>query len=96
MGRSRSIPSVTAVLAALVAMAGIFDATRAAEFRFVAESVGDGRAIWTPNDVTIHKGTDLADGLIFVLDNPTDRTHAFAVYGLFEEVTGGRDDQRLR
>jgi hypothetical protein len=80
---------VTAVLAALVAISFI-DASRAAEFRFVAESVGDGRAVWVPNDVVIHKKTDLQGGLWFVLDNPTDRTHAFAAYGLFEEIPGER------
>jgi len=78
-------------LAALV-LVGLPDPIRAAEFRFVAESVGDGRAIWVPNDVTIHKRTDILDGLVFVLDNPTDRTHAFAAYGLFEEVMGAQGE----
>lgn len=91
MSRPLSILSVVMVaVAALVAGVGSFDETRAAEFRFVAESVGDGRAIWMPKDVVIHKRTELQDGLVFVLENPTDRTHAFAAHGLFEEVMGGK------
>lgn len=84
--------SIAVALPALVAVAGSPDAARAAEFRFAAESVGDGRAVWVPNDVVIHRKTDLQDGLAFVLDNPTDRTHAFAAYGLFEEVMGAQGD----
>lgn len=89
MSRPLSILSVVMVaVAALVAGVGSFDAARAAEFHFVAESVGDGRALWVPQEVVIHKSTEMQDGLVFVLENPTDRTHAFAAYGLFEEVMG--------
>lgn len=93
MSRPLSILSVVMVaVAALVAGVGSFEAARAAEFHFVAESLGDGRAIWTPKDVVIHKRTELQDGLVFVLENPTDRTHAFAAQGLFEEITGARGE----
>ncbi len=61
-------------------------ATGAAEFHFVAEDLGEKRAAWVPNEVVIHKSTELQDGLVFVLENPTDRTHAFAAHGLFEEI----------
>ncbi|MEK7237144.1 MAG: hypothetical protein AAB242_11005 [Nitrospirota bacterium] len=89
MSRFRSIPLVVMVaVAALVASVGAFDAARAAEFHFVAESVGDGRALWVPQEVLIHRSTEMQDRLVFVLENPTDRTHAFAAYGLFEEVMG--------
>ena len=82
------LPGVVAAAAVLVAGVGPFDGTGAAEFHFVAESLGDGRAIWAPKDVVIHKRTQIQDGLVFVLENPTDRTHAFAAYGLFEEMGG--------
>lgn len=93
MSRPLSILSVIVVAAAaLVAGVGSFDATRAAEFHFVSESLGDGRAIWLPREVAIHKRTELQDGLVFVLENPTDRTHAFAAYGLFEEIMGAHGE----
>lgn len=43
-------------------------------------------------EVGIHRTTGMQDGLVFVLENPTDRTHAFAAYGLFEEITGAHGD----
>lgn len=67
-------------------------ATGAAEFHFVAEDLGEKRAAWVPNEVVIHKSTELQDGLVFVLENPTDRTHAFAAHGLFEEVMGANGE----
>lgn len=93
MNRALFILSVVMVaVAALVAGVGWFDTAGAAEFHFVAQDVGDGRAIWVPKNVVIHKRTELQDGLVFVLENPTDRTHAFAAYGLFEEVMGAKGE----
>jgi hypothetical protein len=72
----------------------------------VVQDVGEKRAVWVPQEVVIHRSTEMQDGLVFVLENPTDRTHAFAAYGLFEEimgaggeltrkaVTGQRDDRK--
>ncbi|MEK7301171.1 MAG: hypothetical protein AAB072_08720, partial [Nitrospirota bacterium] len=45
-------------------------------------------ALGVPQEVVIHRSTEMQEGLVFVLENPTDRTHAFAAVGLFEEVTG--------
>ena len=91
MRRPRSILSVVMMaVAALVTGVGSFDVARAAEFHFVAERLGDGRAVWVPKDVAIHKKTEIQDGLVFVLENPTDRTHAFAAHGLFEEIMGAQ------
>lgn len=61
---------------------------RAAEFHFVVQDLGEKRALWVPQEVVIHRSTEMQDGLVFVLENPTDRTHAFAAFGLFEEVAG--------
>ncbi len=64
----------------------------AAEFHFVAEDRGEKRAAWVPEEAVIHRSTELQDGLVFVLENPMDRTHAFAAYGLFEEVMGAHGE----
>ena len=95
---SRPLPIlsvVVAVVAALVASNGP-TATRAAEFHFVVEGRGDGRAIWVPKEVVIHKRMEIQDGLVFVLENPTERTHAFAAHGLFEEITAVQGDTRRK
>lgn len=74
--------------AALVGALGLWSAAWAAEFHFVVQDLGDERVLWVPQEVVIHRSTEMQDGLVFVLENPTDRTHAFAAYGLFEEVIG--------
>lgn len=85
------------VAVALAALAGSVTGLApagAAEFRFVAEGSaedgGEGRTVWVPREVVIHRSTELQDGLAFMLENPTNRTHAFAAYGLFEEVMGAK------
>lgn len=80
------------VLAALVSGLILFNLVGAAEFQFVAEEIGDHRAVWVPREVVIHQSTEMQDGLVFVLENPTDRTHAFAAYGLFEEIMGANGE----
>lgn len=81
-----------AAVAALVGWLTLCNPAGAAEFHFVAEERGEKRAAWIPAEVVIHKSTDLQDGLVFILENPTDRTHAFAAYGLFEEFVGAHGD----
>ncbi len=74
--------------AALVGALGLWSPAGAAEFHFVVHDRGEKKAVWVPQEVVIHRSTEMQDGLVFVLENPTDRTHAFAAYGLFEEVMG--------
>ncbi len=74
--------------AALVGALSFGSAAGAAEFHFVVQDVDEKRAVWVPQEVVIHRSTEMQDGLVFVLENPTDRTHAFAAYGMFEEVMG--------
>ncbi len=74
--------------AALVGALGLWSPVTASEFHFVVQDIGEKRALWKPQEVVIHRSTEMQDGLVFVLENPTDRTHAFAAYGLFEEVMG--------
>ena len=74
--------------AALVGALGFWSPTGAAEFHFVVQDVGEKKAVWVPQEVVIHRSTEMQDGLVLVLENPTDRTHAFAAYGLFEEIMG--------
>jgi hypothetical protein len=76
----------------LAATLVLLDVVWAVEVRFVAEERGEKRAAWMPQEVVIHRSTDLQDGLVFVLENPTYRTHAFAVHGLFEETIGANGD----
>jgi hypothetical protein len=77
---------------ALVGGFAEFNAARAAEFHFVSQDLGENRAIWVPREVVIHRSTEMEDGLVFVLENPTNRTHAFAAYGLFEEIMGAHGE----
>lgn len=72
--------------AALIGALILWSPARAAEFHFVVQERGEKRAMWVPQDVVIHRNAEMQDGLVFSLENPTDRTHAFAAYGLFEEV----------
>jgi hypothetical protein len=65
-----------------------FTMAEAVEIHFIVEERGDKRAAWVPQEVVIHRSTELQDGLVLALKNPTYRTHAFAVYGLFEETMG--------
>lgn len=78
--------------AALAGALGFWNAAGAAEFHFVVQDLGEKRALWVPQEVVIHRATEMQDGLVLVLENPTDRTHAFAAYGLFEEVMGVHGD----
>lgn len=55
------------------------------EFRFVVEDLPDNSAAWLPREVVIHTETELTGGLVFILVNPTARTHVFLAEGLFEQ-----------
>ena len=67
-------------------------AARGSEFRFVVEDLPDNSAAWLPSEVVIHTETDLTGGLIFLLLNPTARTHVFFVEGLYEQVVSEHGD----
>jgi len=56
------------------------------EFHFVVKDLPDNSAAWLPSEVVIHTGTDFEGGLVFLLANPTARTHVFLVEGLDEQV----------
>ena len=88
MSRTRLLLAVNGLAtAALVGTLGLWGPSEAAELHFVVQEVGEKRALWVPQEAMFHRSTELEDGLVLVLENPTDRTHAFAAYGLFEEVT---------
>ena len=61
----------------------------AGEFHFVIHDVEGDAAAWFPREVVIHKSTDFDGGLIFILQNPTPRTHVFEAPGLFEQIVEG-------
>ncbi len=58
----------------------------AGEIHFVIHDVEGDAAAWFPREVVIHKSTDLEGGLVFILQNPTPRTHVFEAPGLFEQI----------
>jgi len=60
----------------------------AGEFRFVVKDLPDNSAAWLPAEVMVHLGSDLKGGLVFVLANPTARTHVFLAEGLYEQSVG--------
>lgn len=89
MGRSRRQrfyggPALTVLACSLAT----FTMAEAVEIHFIAEERGEKRAAWVPQEVVVHRSTELQDGLVLVLKNPTYRTHAFAAHGLFEETMG--------
>ena len=66
--------------AALIVALGFWSAAGAAEFHFVVQNVGEKRALWIPQEVVIHRSTEMQEGLVFILENPPGRTQAFAAY----------------
>lgn len=92
---SDSLPVLAASVLVLIASHGLSSSIGlAGEFHFVVHDVEEGAAAWTPREVVIHKSTDLEGGLVFVLENPTPRTHVFEAPGLFEELLGEGSDVR--
>lgn len=88
---SRWSPRASLVSLLIVGLAWALPANQSAwgsEFRFEVEDLPDNSAAWLPGEVTIHKETDLKGGLVFLLVNPTARTHVFFVEGLYEQVVG--------
>ncbi len=63
----------------------------AGEFHFVIHDMEGDAAAWSPREVVIHTRTDLEGGLIFILENPTPRTHVFEAPGLFEQIVEGTE-----
>ena len=61
-------------------------AAQAEEFTFVSQELGGKTAIWLPSVVVLEPATDLEGGLVFIVKNPTNKEHAFAVQGLFEMI----------
>jgi hypothetical protein len=83
---------VSVLIVGLTWMLSANQVARGSEFRFVVEDLPDHSAAWLPSEVVIHTDTDLRDGLIFLLVNPTVRTHVFMVEGLYEQVAGEQGD----
>lgn len=44
-------------------------------------------AAWAPQEVTVHRNDDADEQVIFILNNPTERTHAFEAPGLLEQIS---------
>lgn len=63
----------------------------AAEFHFVIQDVGGDAAAWSPREVVIYRRVLLDEKLVFVLENPTPRTHVFEAPDLFEQILEGTE-----
>lgn len=61
---------------------------RAETFRFLAQELENRQANWTPQEVVIHRDKDVEGGLLFILENPSARTHAFESPGLLQQIVG--------
>lgn len=84
---------VGVALLSILAGIGQAETASAKEIRFIASGVAKDRAVWLPGVVIIDQKTDLGEPLYFVLENPTESDHEFAVHGLYtilpEQVTAG-------
>jgi hypothetical protein len=63
--------------------------------RFSAYELENQHASWTPQDVVI-RYNNAEEGILFVLDNPTDRTHAFEAPGVLELIVAENLDRMTR
>lgn len=86
--RNRGSRLASLLAAGLIGVLPVTEVAEGSEFRFVVEDLPDNSAAWLPSEVVIHQETDLKGGLIFLLMNPTARTHVFLAEGLHEQVTG--------
>lgn len=85
-GSRRASMTALALLLVIVGSGVMPALSLAGTFHFVIHDVDGGAAAWFPREVVIHKRTDLDGGLIFMLENPTARTHVFEAPGLFEQI----------
>ena len=75
------------VLVSVLVGIGQEETVLAKEIRFIVSDVGEGqdrsnRKVWVPGVVLIDQKADLGEPLYFVLENPTETDHEFAVHGL--------------
>ena len=83
-------PIAHPLLALIIAWSGVLipPMSEGAQFHFVAQELDNQQAGWSPREVVIHEGQDLDGEILFVLDNPTKRTHVFEALGLLERTAG--------
>lgn len=87
-GRRLAIYLVFGLSLAALALGGVPMGTTASatELRFVVADLAKDRAIWHPNFMFINLTTDLKEGLVLILENPTNNLHSFVVEDLFEQI----------
>jgi hypothetical protein len=61
MAQERSYPPVIGLAAALVGTLIYGNVARAAELHFVAQSIGEKRAVWLPQVVVIHPNAEIRE-----------------------------------
>jgi hypothetical protein len=64
-------------------------------YHFVAQELENRQASWAPYVVTIVKSPDVQHGFVFVLENPTTRTHIFESPGLLHDEATEHGKSRL-
>ncbi len=89
---SKSVSHIIQAVSALSLIAWIVLSPRVGATetsRFSAQELENQQANWTPQDVVIDRSHDTEAGVLFVLDNPTTRTHAFEAPGVLEQIVAG-------
>jgi hypothetical protein len=54
--------------------------------RFSAKELENQEASWSPHEVVLRRNDDSQEGFVFILDNPTNRTHVFEAPGVLEQI----------
>jgi hypothetical protein len=92
--RSRILLVVALSLTAWVAFDQ--DPSHAETLRFSAKELENQEASWSPHEVVLRLNDDPQDGFVFILDNPTNRTHVFEAPGVLEHIGANGLDQITR
>lgn len=96
---SRCKPTMMQILCVSALVGGVCLSPRigqAETFRFLAQELENRQANWAPQEVVIHRDKDFEGGLLFILENPTVRTHAFEAPGLLEQTVGDNQESLTR
>ncbi|WP_447976804.1 hypothetical protein [Candidatus Nitrospira bockiana] len=89
MNRFSSRISTVSFLLMMAGSCSVPSTGLAKELRFVIHDLEGSAAAWSPREVVIHRNSDLDEKLVFVLENPTMRTHVFEAPGLLEQIEEG-------
>lgn len=86
MRRSPSTILFVAALSLTVWMSFDRGLSQAETIRFSAKELENQEASWSPHEVVLRRNDDSEEGFVFILDNPTNRTHVFEAPGVLEQI----------